>query len=181
MIGKYLLDKSALARMIHAPVRRRLAPIIESGEAASCAIVDLEVLFSARTYEDYVETRRRRDLAYHRIPLKDETFQRALDVQQEQLVFPLAVAGDKGYDAAWIRQWLEDFEIESVIPQRSSGKGTPDRHFDQQAYRRRNVIERLIGWIKECRRIFSRFEKTATNFLAMIRLAFIQRYLKYIV
>lgn len=83
MIGKYLLDKSALARMIHAPVRRRLAPIIESGEAASCAIVDLEVLFSARTYEDYVETRRRRDLAYHWIPLKDETFQRALDVQQE--------------------------------------------------------------------------------------------------
>ena len=83
MIGKYLLDKSAMARMIHAPVRRRLAPIIESGEAASCAIVDLEVLFSARTYEDYVETRRRRDLAYHRIPLKDETFQRALDVQQE--------------------------------------------------------------------------------------------------
>lgn len=83
MIGKYMLDKSALARMIHAPVRRRLAPIIEAGEAASGAIVDLEVLFSARTYEDYVETRRRRDLAYHRIPLKDETFQRALDIQQE--------------------------------------------------------------------------------------------------
>ena len=82
MIGKYMLDKSALSRMTHAPVRRRLAPIIESGQAASCAIVDLEVLFSARTYEDYVDTRRRRDLAYHRIPLKDETFQRALDVQQ---------------------------------------------------------------------------------------------------
>ena len=69
--------------MIHAPVRRRLAPIIEAGEGASRAIVDLEVLFSARTYEDYVETRRRRDLAYHWIPLKDETFQRALDIQQE--------------------------------------------------------------------------------------------------
>ena len=83
MSGKYLLDKSALARMIHAPVRRRLAPIIEAGEAASCAIVDLEVLFSARTYEDYVETKRRRDLAYHRIALTDETFQRAVDVQQK--------------------------------------------------------------------------------------------------
>lgn len=104
----------------------------------------------------------------------------ALDAQQEQLVFPLAVAGDKGYDAAWIREWLEDFEIEPVIPHRSYGKGTPDGQFDKQAYRRRNVIERLIGWIKECRRIFSRFEKTATNFLAMIRLAFIQRYLKFI-
>jgi predicted nucleic acid-binding protein len=81
--GKYLVDKSALARMIRASVRRRLAPIIESGEAASCAIVDLEVLFSARAYEDYVETRQRRSLAYHRVPLTDETFQRALDVQQE--------------------------------------------------------------------------------------------------
>jgi transposase len=105
----------------------------------------------------------------------------ALDAQQEQLIFPLAVAGDKGYDAAWIRQWLEDFEIEPVIPRRSHDEATPDEHFDRQAYRRRNVIERLIGWIKECRRIFSRFEKTATNFLAMIRLAFIQRYLKSIV
>jgi predicted nucleic acid-binding protein len=69
--------------MIRAPVRRRLAPIIEAGAAASCAIVDLEVLFSARAYEDYVETRQRRGLAYHRVPLTDETFQRALDVQQK--------------------------------------------------------------------------------------------------
>ena len=83
MSARYLLDKSALARMIRAPVRRRLAPIIEAGAAASCAIVDLEVLFSARAYEDYVETRRRRSLAYYRVPLTDETFQRALDVQQE--------------------------------------------------------------------------------------------------
>lgn len=69
--------------MIHAPVRRRLGPIIEAGEAASCLIIDLEVLFSARAYGDYVETRRRRDLAYQRVALTDETFHRALDVQQE--------------------------------------------------------------------------------------------------
>lgn len=50
--------------------------------------------------------------------------------------------------------------------------------FDQAAYRDRNVVERLIGWRKECRRVFSRFEKTAKNFAAMIRLAFIQRYLR---
>jgi hypothetical protein len=35
VIGKYLLDKTTLARMIHAPVCRRLAPIIGTGEAAS--------------------------------------------------------------------------------------------------------------------------------------------------
>ena len=75
---------------------------------------------------------------------------------------------------------LDDFEIEPVIPRRNLGETTPSDSFDKQAYRRRNVVERLIGWIKECRRVFSRFEKTATNFLGMIRLAFIQRYLKLI-
>ena len=50
--------------------------------------------------------------------------------------------------------------------------------FDREAYRERNIIERLIGWLKECRRIFWRFEKTAKNFGGMIKMAFIQRYLK---
>ena len=42
---KFLVDKSALARMPLEPVRQRLAPLIEAGEAATCSIVDLEVLF----------------------------------------------------------------------------------------------------------------------------------------
>lgn len=50
--------------------------------------------------------------------------------------------------------------------------------FDREAYRGRNIVERLIGWLKECRRIFSRFEKTARNFGGMITMAFIQRYLR---
>lgn len=104
----------------------------------------------------------------------------ALDGEQEELVFPLAVAGDKGYDAAWIRDWLDDFKIEPVIPHRSVGEQASNDFFDKQTYRRRNVVERLVGWIKTCRRVFSRFEKTATNFLGMIQLAFIQRYLKFI-
>lgn len=50
--------------------------------------------------------------------------------------------------------------------------------FDKATYRNRNIVERLIGWLKECRRVFSRFEKTAKNFAGMVRLAFIQRYLR---
>ena len=50
--------------------------------------------------------------------------------------------------------------------------------FDRHAYRDRNIVERLIGWLKECRRVFSRYEKTAKNFAGMIRMAFIQRYLR---
>ena len=39
-------------------------------------------------------------------------------------------------------------------------------------------IEQCIGWIKECRRIATRFEKLAINFLAILKLAFIDRYMK---
>src|SRR5437763_507043 len=50
--------------------------------------------------------------------------------------------------------------------------------FDKDAYRRRSIVENLIGWLKECRRVFSRFEKTAKNFGGMIKMAFIERYLR---
>jgi transposase len=50
--------------------------------------------------------------------------------------------------------------------------------FEQERYRQRNIIERVIGWLKEYRRVFSRFEKTAKNFGGMLRIAFIQRYMR---
>ena len=50
--------------------------------------------------------------------------------------------------------------------------------FDQEAYGNRNIIERLIGRLRECRRIFSRIQKSAKNFAGMIKTAFIQRYLR---
>jgi len=80
---RYLVDKSALARMSLEPVRERLAPIVEAGEAASCAIIDLEVLFSARNHADYEETRRRRELAYIQVELTEGIFRRAIEVQAE--------------------------------------------------------------------------------------------------
>jgi predicted nucleic acid-binding protein len=61
----------------------RLAPIIEAGEAATCAVVDLEVLFSARNYDDHCEIRLRRKLAYERIPIHDDVFDRAIEIQSE--------------------------------------------------------------------------------------------------
>ena len=98
----------------------------------------------------------------------------------ERIAWPVAMGGDKGYRAAWIDEYLLELGIEPVIP----SKENEDRDarpvaFDKQAYRRRNVIERLIGWLKENRRIFSRFEKTAKNFAGMIKLAFIRQYLSY--
>jgi transposase len=87
------------------------------------------------------------------------------------------MAGDKGYRANWIDEYLLKLGISPVIP----SKENEDRDarpvpFDREAYRRRNIVERLIGWLKECRRVLTRFEKTAKNFGGFVKMAFIQRY-----
>jgi predicted nucleic acid-binding protein len=79
--ARHMFDKSALARMQVSAVAERLGPLIEAGEVATCAIIDLEVLFSARNYEEYERMRARRSLAYTLVSLSDEIFDRAFDVQ----------------------------------------------------------------------------------------------------
>ena len=69
--------------MPYESVRERLAPIIEAGEAATCAIIELEVLYSARNHEEHSRIRERRALAYERVPLTEEVFERAIEVQAE--------------------------------------------------------------------------------------------------
>ena len=102
-----------------------------------------------------------------------------IDQEGEPIAWPVALAGDKGYRADWIDEYLLDLDIKPVIPSKSNeDRDARPIEFDKQAYRDRNIIERLIGWLKECRRIFSRFEKTAKNFGGMIRMAFIQRYMR---
>jgi predicted nucleic acid-binding protein len=54
--ARYLADKSALARLPLPAVAERLRPLITDGLIATCAIVDLEVLYSARSLDDYEAT-----------------------------------------------------------------------------------------------------------------------------
>jgi len=99
--------------------------------------------------------------------------------ENEPVAWPVALAGDKGYRADWIDDYLIDLGIRPVIP--SKENEDPDARpveFDRDAYRRRNIVERLIGWLKESRRICSRFEKTAKNFGGFLKMAFIHRYLR---
>jgi transposase len=101
------------------------------------------------------------------------------DSDGKPVAWPLALGGDKGYRADWIDEALLHLDIQPVIPSKENQDREARRvPFDRDAYRRRNIIERLIGWLKESRRIFSRFEKTAKNFGGMIKVAFIQRYLR---
>lgn len=103
-----------------------------------------------------------------------------LDEQGERIAWPFAIGGDKGYRANWIDEYLLDLGIEPVIPSKENeDRDARPVEFDREAYRNRNVVERLIGWLKESRRILSRYEKTAKNFGGMLTLAFIRQYLLY--
>lgn len=94
-------------------------------------------------------------------------------------VWPVALAGDKGYRFDWIDEYLLAEGIRPVIPSKvNEDRARRPVEFDREQYRRRNIIERLIGWLKECRRILTRFEKRANQYLGMIKMAFIERYLK---
>jgi transposase len=92
---------------------------------------------------------------------------------------PGKLAGDKAYRARHVRDWLWKYGIKPVIPRKDNERkiGRPPL-FDKLSYRRRAVIENCVGWLKECRRIVTRFEKLAVSYLGMLKLAMIERYLR---
>ena len=76
---------------------------------------------------------------------------------------------DKAYDTNKLRQLLANQNIEAVIP--SIARRKPLIPYDPVAYRQRNLIERMFGRLKDFRRIATRYDKLARNFLASIALA----------
>jgi transposase len=106
----------------------------------------------------------------HESPQAIPVLEQALD-----RMWPDAVAGDKGHSASDLRNWLADREIAAVIPFRSDELG--DRAYDQEAYRERPVIERTINRLKRFRRVATRYEKLATSYLAMVKIAMILEWL----
>ena len=78
---------------------------------------------------------------------------------------PRRAAGDKGYSSPTARGRLRSRHIRAVIPSKSNQRRQPN--FDRAAYRRRNRVERLINRLKRFRRIATRYEKSAANYLAM--------------
>ena len=94
---------------------------------------------------------------------------------------PRRVVGDRGYSNHRVRRWLRRRRIRAVIPYRSNQRDHSldlSRRFDRAAYRRRNIVERCVGWLKAARRVATRFEKLATSFLGMLKLAILGRYLR---
>ena len=88
---------------------------------------------------------------------------------------PRAVIGDRGYTGKPSRDYLRRRGISAVIPQLKTEK-TP-RLMDRVLYRERNVVERLVGRLKEYRRIATRYDKLASSYLAFVQLASIRLWL----
>jgi transposase len=82
---------------------------------------------------------------------------------------PRRTAGDKSYSSPTARGRLRRRHIRAVIPSKSNQRRQPN--FDRTAYRRRNRVERLINRLKQFRRIATRYEKRATNYLAMVHIS----------
>lgn len=92
--------------------------------------------------------------------------------QAEKLIknlFPDYVIADKGYDADKFILLLRKTEVEAVIP--SKKNRLIQRSLDTELYKERHLIECCIGKLKHFRRVFSRFDKLAKNYLSFVQFA----------
>jgi transposase len=79
------------------------------------------------------------------------------------------VIGDKGYDSDKLVKTIEASGAEAVIPPKSNRK--EPRPYDINRYKDRNLAERFWALAKQYRRVATRYEKTARNFLGFVHVA----------
>ncbi|WP_406364608.1 IS5 family transposase [Streptomyces sp. NBC_00645] len=93
---------------------------------------------------------------------------------------PSAVLADKAYSSRAIRRHLRRRGIRAVIPQPADQAANRKRlgrlggrppTFDREAYKQRNTVERCINKLKQWRGLATRYDKTATIYLAGLHLA----------
>jgi len=88
---------------------------------------------------------------------------------------PQRGCADKGYSSGRIRHWLRHHGIRLAIPRRRDERRRGP--FDRQLYRQRARVEQFINRLKQMRRVATRYEKRAANYLAMVTLAAIRLWL----
>lgn len=79
------------------------------------------------------------------------------------------IVADKGYDSNAFVETIEASGAAAVIPPRSNR--TAPRVYDKEIYKERNLVERFFQKIKNFRRIATRYERLARNYLSMLQLA----------
>jgi transposase len=104
----------------------------------------------------------------------------AADVTQaktllDDVPFEVVIA-DKGYDSQAVVDAIEARGGEAVIPSLKNRK--QQREYDREHYKDRNLAERFWHKLKHYRRVATRYEKTARNFLAFVHVASIMLLLR---
>ena len=77
--------------------------------------------------------------------------------------------GDKGYDADALRRALSEAGATPVIPDRRNRKRTIQ--YDKRRYRDRHLVENAFCRLKDFRRVATRYDEFAANFMAAVALA----------
>lgn len=83
LIARFLIDTSAAARLAQTAVRDRLEPLILGGLVATCATLEAEALYSARSPDEYEQIRADRAAAYEYLPTDDQHWQQAFSAQRQ--------------------------------------------------------------------------------------------------
>jgi len=86
------------------------------------------------------------------------------------------VLADRAYDADWIREVIEDQECKACIPPKVNR--TDPAPYSKRTYKKRNLIERCIGKLKQFRHVCTRFDRIALNYLARAKLAILRLWLR---
>jgi len=89
---------------------------------------------------------------------------------------PEVVIADKGYDSDDFVEIIEERGAEAVIPPKKNR--LEPREYDRHTYKERNLVERFWSKAKQFRRVATRYEKKAANFLAFVQLAAVMIMLK---
>ena len=107
-------------------------------------------------------------MAFHLTPGQDSDIAAAPDLLALAPAMTALIA-DKAYDGDELRAAIADLGALPVIPNKSNRKHI--HPFDEDRYRDRNVIERMFCRLKDFRRIATRYDKLARNFLAAVLIA----------
>ncbi len=88
-----------------------------------------------------------------------------------------SLLADRGYDADWIREMIEDQDCTPVIPPKSNRRD--DIPFSKTKYKKRNLVERCINKLKQFRHFATRYDRKASAYLAFAKLAAVRLWLRF--
>jgi predicted nucleic acid-binding protein len=80
-VARYLADTSVLSRLHRPAVDAAVSPLVEAGVVATCGIVELELLWSARNAFEHRALRTWLADGFEPLSMPDEIWDRAVEVQ----------------------------------------------------------------------------------------------------